>query len=84
MAKEYQGEELWLPSHFLCDAFFLEGGPKNGGETVDDVAGLAQQMARYFLPCAHEDAPVAAPEHAKVESCLSCRRFFFLPPLQIQ
>ncbi|XP_065041129.1 uncharacterized protein LOC103986112 isoform X5 [Musa acuminata AAA Group] len=65
MAKEYRGEELWLPSHFLCDAFFLEGGPKNGGETVDDVAGLAQQMARYFLPCAHEDAPVAAPEHAK-------------------
>ncbi|CAL9103801.1 unnamed protein product [Musa acuminata var. zebrina] len=54
MAKEYQGEELWLPSHFLCDAFFLEGGPKN-----------AQQMPRYFLPCAHEDAPVAAPEHAK-------------------
>ncbi|RWW85882.1 hypothetical protein BHE74_00005403 [Ensete ventricosum] len=79
MAKEYQGEELWLPS-----AFFLEGGggPKNGGETVDDeVAGLAQQMARYFFPDA---APVAAPQHAKVGSCLSCWRFFFLPPLQIQ
>ncbi|URE06011.1 hypothetical protein MUK42_19278 [Musa troglodytarum] len=65
MAKEYQGEEPWLLSGFLCDAFFLEGGPKNGGETVDDVAGLAHRMAPYFLPSAREDAPVAAPEHAK-------------------